>query len=175
MRTAPPVHIAGRRDPWWYGVWCVISVIALATTLVWCALLWPRDSPAQRWARACAPLATALCAMTGLRGAGSPRKWHLVWDGQQWWLETLHTPGPPQQSTSAAVAGTLRPAIDLGPWLLLRFTPSAPIDRWHKPAPAWLSLRHSAHGAHWHALRCAVYSPRAAPEPPPAQVGGTIP
>ena len=70
----------------------------------------------------------------------------LDWDARRW---ALHSPA------GAAQEGELAVAIDLGPWLLLRFRPAAPPRR-----ARWIALQRAAHAAQWHALRCAVYSPR---------------
>jgi hypothetical protein len=50
--------------------------------------------------------------------------------------------------------GNVAVVIDLGPWMLLRFTADAP------PRTTWLPVQRRGLEAQWHALRCAVYSPR---------------
>jgi ABC-type nickel/cobalt efflux system permease component RcnA len=64
----------------------------------------------------------------------------LRWDGQAWQLGSM--------------TGNVAVVIDLGPWMLLRFTADAP------PRTTWLPVQRRGLEAQWHALRCAVYSPR---------------
>ena len=64
----------------------------------------------------------------------------LRWDGQAWHLD--------------AVPGDVAVVIDLGPWMLLRFA-STDFAR-----VTWLPVQRRGIDAQWHALRCAVYSPR---------------
>ena len=76
--------------------------------------------------------------------------WHvpaqsLRWDGRAWQLD--------------AAAGELSVAIDLGPWMLLCFMPEG------RGRCSWLPIQRRGLEAHWHALRCAVYSPRPPAEP----------
>ena len=75
--------------------------------------------------------------------------WHvpaqsLRWDGRAWQLD--------------AAAGELSVAIDLGPWMLLRFKPE------RRARASWLPVQRAGLETQWHALRCAVYSPRPAAE-----------
>ena len=64
----------------------------------------------------------------------------LRWDGQAWHLD--------------AIPGDVAVVIDLGPWMLLRFTAAEPDQI------TWLPVQRRGIDAQWHALRCAVYSPR---------------
>ena len=74
----------------------------------------------------------------------------LDWNGRQWtWLS------PP----ALAEGGEIGVAMDLGPWLLLRFRPTLAPRR-----PRWIALQRAGLETHWHALRCALYSPRPAAE-----------
>jgi hypothetical protein len=58
------------------------------------------------------------------------------------------------------LTGDARVALDLGGWMLLRFI----VDGSPGRRPIWLAVgRGSATGGAWHALRCALYAPRAAP------------
>jgi hypothetical protein len=70
----------------------------------------------------------------------------LRWDGQVWWLD--------------AVPGGMKVVIDLGPWMLLSFTPAAP-----GRLMSWLPVQRRGLEPQWHALRCAVYSPRPLDQP----------
>jgi hypothetical protein len=64
----------------------------------------------------------------------------LRWDGGVWQLD--------------GVPGELKAAIDLGPWMLLNFTPEM------SGGTSWLPIQRRGLETQWHALRCAVYSPR---------------
>jgi hypothetical protein len=77
----------------------------------------------------------------------------LRWDAQRWHL------GPGDTAGDEPWTGDLHVAIDLGPWMLLRFKrdPTTAADG---PAVTWLPVQRRGLEAHWHALRCAVYSPR---------------
>ncbi|MBA3596093.1 MAG: hypothetical protein H0W40_01750 [Methylibium sp.] len=85
----------------------------------------------------------------------------MRWDGERWWLAL--------PAGSAEMAGDLTVAMDLGAWLLLQFR--AEPDTVARPHRRWLPLQRAGLQAHWHALRCALYSPRpqatspAAPDP----------
>jgi hypothetical protein len=68
----------------------------------------------------------------------------LRWDGGAWQLDGM--------------PGDLKAAIDLGPWMLLMFTPALP------GRTSWLPVQRRGLETQWHALRCAVYSPRPAAE-----------
>jgi hypothetical protein len=55
--------------------------------------------------------------------------------------------------------GELQVAIDLGAWMLLHFVP----DVGHRACSvSWLPVQRRGLESQWHALRCAVYSPRPA-------------
>jgi hypothetical protein len=63
--------------------------------------------------------------------------------------------------------------IDLGGWMLMRFTPGGGSQRqsaWRTRIPLWLGLSVGQVGADWHALRVALYASRA--ETGPAQAAG---
>jgi hypothetical protein len=78
---------------------------------------------------------------------------HLNWDGLTWAL-VCNTDGS-RQTCRVSVR------LDAGAWLLLqlRALPNQPTDRW----TCWIALAQHQLPAHWHALRCALYSS----SPPP--------
>jgi hypothetical protein len=98
-------------------------------------------------------LMAALClvAVSLMAWAREPVR-RLRWDGEGWALGAEHSTEPP-------LAGQLVVAVDLDVWLLLRFRGDPASGR---SRPQWLALQRSSHRGDWHALRCAVYSPRAA-------------
>jgi hypothetical protein len=79
----------------------------------------------------------------------------LRWDGRDWHL------GAPNLAGHEPVAGVLRMSVDLGAWMLLRFEPASAgaVVR-----PVWLPAQRRGLETQWHALRCAIHSPRAAPD-----------
>jgi hypothetical protein len=84
--------------------------------------------------------------------AASVQAWRLRpmalrWDTQCW---SVHTGGAPR-------VGRITVCLDLGGWMLLRFTPD---DATLLHRGAWLPVQRRGHEAHWHALRCTVYCAR---------------
>ncbi|HEY1393648.1 MAG TPA: hypothetical protein VFV25_09745 [Methylibium sp.] len=108
-------------------------------------------------ARAAAPdaaLAWGLFTVTLLLGAfvvitawRTPER-HLRWDRQCWHLGWEQDPADPP------VRGDLHVAVDLDAWMLLHFRPEG------KRLGVWIALSRRDLPDDWHALRCAVYSPR---------------
>jgi hypothetical protein len=91
---------------------------------------------------------TALLALVGggvaagLQAATSPAPPATVgWDGGGWWLET---------AGRARETGRVRPALDLGAWMLVRFEPAP------RGAGRWLALARRDAPAAWPAWRTAV-------------------
>jgi len=86
----------------------------------------------------------------------------LRWDGQQWWLARLTRSSRAAAAAQIeAVAGEVEVALDFGAWMLLRFRPASGVHR--EGSARWLPVQRRGLESHWHALRCAVYSPRPAP------------
>jgi hypothetical protein len=117
------------------GSWGVTAFERGASGLMWLGL----------------PALAAIGAAASMRWIRSGR---LAWDGEVWQLVETGAIG------TAGRPGSLAIALDGGHWMLLRFRA--------KEAPAarrvcWLALGRRDLGGQWHALRCAVYSPR--PDP----------
>jgi hypothetical protein len=146
MRVLPAFQVSITR----FGIWRS-AVLALATLVVASTLAWTLAQPvgARSWIHVGPGLAAAvwLCAWLV-----KSRPIHLRWDGQCWHLDSAagHEPWP----------GSLSVAMDLGFWMLLRFRSEAPFRR-----VTWLPVQRRGLEAHWHALRCAVYSARPASGP----------
>ena len=125
-------------------------------------LLWAASfivSPFQAWFGWLATLGAVLAfAMGARRGAvrhASGPVTQLVWDGLAW---SLRGPNP----------GEGRPvcALDLGPWLLLRWQAASPVP----DSPRWLPLAAADQVDSWHRLRVALHAtPRAAPHVTPGR------
>ena len=141
MRASPACQVSLQRFGAWRAAIVILAGAGLATLVGWAAT---RESPFS-----IAVLAPAMVA-TLVSGWVSASLWRisaqsLRWDGQAWHLD--------------AVPGNVELAIDLGPWMLLRFSPSTggPVQ--------WLPLQRLGLEAQWHSLRCGVYSPRTVAEP----------
>jgi len=141
MRASPACQVSLRR----FGAWR-IAVIALtvAGAAAMAGWLVGRDPPAPAGLLmlvSAAALPLFGCAVSLWRVPAHS----LRWDGQVWQLDTA--------------PGEVSVTIDLGPWMLLRFSPEGQ-RRGH-----WLPVQRRGLEAQWHALRCAVYSPRPRAEP----------
>jgi hypothetical protein len=146
MRAAPPLQVTLQRFGVWRGAVMALAGSGLATSAAWLATQ-PRPIGLAAWVAAIvAMLAVLMLSRSLLR---TPPM-HLRWDGLVWHL------GP---SVAAPVPGDLHAVIDLGPWMLLRFVPTAPAAR----RAVWLPAQRRGLEAQWHALRCTVYAPRPAP------------
>jgi hypothetical protein len=143
MRASPPCQVSLRRVGAWRAAVCALVLLAGAAVLGWAG---SRETPvaALRWGAA----ALSLLPILGL-GASLWRMpvRSLRWDGRGWQLD--------------AIAGELSVAVDLGPWMLLVFTPAVPAGA-RAGRVSWLPFQRRGLEAQWHALRCAVYSPRPA-------------
>ena len=144
MRASPACQVVLKR----FGVWRG-AVLALALLAILCVATWlaHREPPIPLWMLAAAVVAVgAMIALLYSLWRMPPR--HLRWDAQVWWLT----------ERAGEVAGELTVVIDLGPWMLLRFAPGGSAQA------VWLPARRRGLETQWHALRCAVYSPRPAAE-----------
>lgn len=155
MRAAPAVSLSVRPSPHWRAALALLAIIALLSTAGWA---WRRGDVAS----AGVAVAVGLLALHALRSARRRPPLGLRWDGQAWWLSEPGRDGGDPRSGEVVLA------LDLGAWLLLAFHPHA-----GAPGPArrrWLPLQRAGLEADWHALRCALYSPR--PAAPPTAVRG---
>jgi len=130
----------------------VIAALGVAVIVAW---LIARESPLISPLSGFASVAVMALMALGVSLAKTTAV-DLRWDGRTWYL------GP---AVGEPVSGDLSVAIDLGAWMLLRFSPALPQAR---PRSTWLPVQRHGLEAQWHALRCAVYSPRpVAVEDPP--------
>jgi hypothetical protein len=141
MRTAPAVHLSLKADtPWRVGL-CLLCAVAAAVPAAWAAL-WLHAPPlGALGAAAAAALPAAVLPWRRVVSDATV----LAWDGAQWRLSL--------RSLAQPVEGRAQLMIDLGPWLLLRFTP---VDAGLHGR--WLALSQSRYRPHWHALRCALHA-----------------
>lgn len=156
MRAAPAVSLVVTTAPVW--VWGLRGLLA-ATVLV--LPLWA-SARGDFTSAAAAALFIAYAIWLAWR-TRQPRRWCLAWDGQDWCL----APGATNPVSASGQRGDMTVALDLGSALLLRFSPaesrpSAGPAGWRR-RPIWLPLHRDGLPMQWHALRCALYSPRPGP------------
>ncbi len=161
MRGMPPLEVTVRRFGWWRGALVLLGTAGLAATLSWWLAL-PAPRPGWSGVVAAAAVALALLPLIEVRRL---RRLVLRWDGERW---QVAEPGSP--AGAVPPGGRLQVALDLGDWLLLRFVPDAlPSALPRQRCPGWIALQRAGLELHWHALRCALYSP------PPAGLPGGAP
>jgi hypothetical protein len=116
-----------------------------AVAVWWCGAQW-RDPDG--WLAAGSLLAGLAAAALARRHVVEPVRL-LGWDGSGWSLADVG--GEPR-------AGQVRLMLDLGGWMLLRFSPDGAGRRAAWRQATWLTM--SAHGAAgtWHALRVALHA-----------------
>ncbi len=153
MRAAPALQVSvdGRAA----SRWLVVALAALSAAAVVWWLGSRLDSPVGSTTIALC-VAAAFAAGLAWRVAGQPAQ-TLRFDGQGWQLSS------PAARGMQGPSGDLAVVIDLGTWMLLRF--DAPARDGHGSRRRWLPVGRRGLEAQWHALRCAVYSPR--PGAPP--------
>jgi len=98
-------------------------------------------------------VAGALATLGLVAGVSSARMKAVVvrWDGNQWNLSFATTPAPEPWT------GEMRVCVDLGGWMLLRFQRRS---AGHASTVIWLPAQRAGLESQWHAMRCALYSPR---------------
>lgn len=150
MRASPAFEVSLHRFGVWRSAVLLLAALGLAAMAAW---LITRERPIGLAAMIAAAFAAAVSVGWAVSLLQTPAV-GLRWDGQFWHLDV------PAATPSEATPGDLRVVIDLGPWMLLRFRAAEPGRR--SPA-VWLPVQRRGLEAQWHALRCAVYSPRPAP------------
>lgn len=154
MRNSPSFEMTVRHfGVWFAGVGLMVGLAAAALATWWVA------SPVTAPALASAAAFAVVCIVAAVSAAREVRPTRLRWDGRCWFA----APAGVREGVEP-VAVELGVTIDFGRWMLLRLRP-AQAPRWHRAV--WLPAQRRGHEAHWHALRCAVYSPRPAPGGPP--------
>jgi hypothetical protein len=180
MRAPPPVEFKSALGRAWRAALSLVVgasvAVPLAWGLPWLAARWDSRQPEALFEALGNPrvqgslaLWVAAIAVTAFwlaskRAAAGERT--LCWDGQDWVL-TGDAKGRPDQRGDAALM------LDLGPWMLVRFTPTPgstlPSERGPGPVPgpdplsrpAWLPLTVSGDLARWAAFRGALWNWRA--------------
>jgi hypothetical protein len=153
MHPAPPVRMSLANGAAWDLFVIAGACLAAANLAAWAATLAQASTPTVALtALGIAGVGGGLAALA-LRRRGATRG-ALAWDGASW-----------QWSPDAAdpCAGEVHVMVDLGAWILLRFTPTAPTA----PA-AWLGASRRDAAAVWPAWRAALYSRRSSSDLPAA-------
>jgi hypothetical protein len=148
MRAFAPAQFTITRFDVWRWVIGLLGALVLLVAVAWLVLAELPPAPAMVW-----PVAAGGLAFTGWLVAVQlrPAPLSLRWDTQRWHL------GPAASVGHEPSVGELRVAIDLGVWMLLRFTPDSSMTN---AKPTWVPVQRRGLEPHWHTLRCAVYSPR---------------
>jgi hypothetical protein len=145
MHTAPAVRMSLAHGLAWDLFVISAACLAAANMAAWAGSWAQASIPTVALAALLAGGATGGMAMLLLRRRGTARG-VLTWDGACWqWSPDAVDP----------CAGEVHVMVDLGAWMLLRFTPSAPTV----PA-AWLGASRRDAAAMWPAGRAALYSHR---------------
>jgi len=147
MHGSPPCALTVARFGAWRAAVAVLALAALASLLAWVLGSPLGEGPWIRVGVGFAALATLALATSLWRQPGA----RLRWDGLAW---TVASP-----ASAEPVSGRLEVAIDLGSFLLLRFTPAG------RSGPAsvrWIPVGRAGLEHEWHAFRCAVHSPQPA-------------
>lgn len=142
MRASPACQVVLKRFGVWRAAVTGLALLSVACIVSWLATRGSPITPGLVGSVIAATVGTIFLLRSLLR---MPQR-QLRWDGQVWHLAT--------------VPGELAVVVDLGAWMLLRF---APADSTRATRAVWLPVQRRGLEAQWHALRCAVYSPRPAP------------
>jgi hypothetical protein len=150
MRASPAFQFVLSRFALWHAAVAGLAALAAATLIAWLATRTQPVPPLGLLAWGAALVAVAVLAIGSMRVPALV----LRWDGRSWWLAR------PRREADA-LAGEVSVALDLGGFLLLRFVALSPVAG--RRTARWLPVQRRGLEPHWHALRCAVYSPRPAP------------
>jgi hypothetical protein len=137
MRAAPAVQVPSRESGPWRAAQALLVALAAIAAVSWAAG-WGQV-PAG-WT-VLAALVAGSAAAGGQAWAASAHPQVIGWDGARWWLAP---------AGRARATGHVRPALDLGAWMLVRFEPEG-----HDRA-RWLALARRDAPAAWPAWRAAV-------------------
>jgi hypothetical protein len=146
MHGSPPCAITVARFGAWRTAVAVVALAALATLGAW-LLASPLGEDV--WIRAGVAVA-ALATIALAASLWRQPAFRLRWDGLAWTIASAAGAAPES-------SGRMEVAIDLGGFLLLRFTPAG------RSGPAsirWLPVGRAGLEREWHAFRCALHSPQ---------------
>jgi len=144
MRVAPPVQALSCSAGPWLAIQLTLYALSMAVAVWWAGARWWEPSGVLAWASLLLGMITAVVA----RRALSAPALRLGWDGGAWRLCPPGGEGP---------SGQVALMLDLGRWMLVRFTPeSAGRQAWR--GAAWLPLSRRDAAAAWPALRVALHA-----------------
>jgi hypothetical protein len=149
MRAAPPLLVLLQRFGVWRGAVGGLGALTLAAIGGW----WIAHGQDVGLMGSMGLALVAVVTLAAVISLGRIGACWLRWDGRCWRLGRIDA-GPGGDGR----VGDVRVALDLGPWMLLRFEPAEARRR-----PIWLPLQRHGLEVQWHALRCAVYAPRPLP------------
>jgi hypothetical protein len=156
VRASPAFHATVSQFGQWRAALVMLTIAAMVILIAWFLAF---VEPHSLWTTA--GFALVLAGLSwNLSSFIRMRPVSLRWDGQCWhW-------GPAASGGHEPWVGHMEVCVDLGCWMLLRLMPESNARRMKKH---WLAVQQRGLEAHWHALRCAVYSPRleAGPRPDP--------
>jgi len=160
MRAPPPVEFSCELGRAWRAALAVLAGVSAAVPFAWglpyAAAQWGDPPGSPLGALGIPLLQGAVVLAVALMTSGAfwlaSRRFDtdertLRWDGQDWVLAGLD--GHSDQRGDAALM------LDLGPWLLVRFTPVATGSA---RAARWLALTVGSDAARWAALRGALWN-----------------
>jgi hypothetical protein len=150
MRASPPIEVRLQHDAQWRGFVLAVLGSSCAAVATWVCT-----------AEAGAALKSAVAvALLIASVAAFPLAWRsdrtLRWTGQRWQLIDAG------RERGRAQDGEVGVALDLGSWMLLRFTASGV----GPSVVTWLPVQRRGLEAGWHGLRCALYASRSLPPTP---------
>ena len=162
MRASPAIDVMLTRFGVWRTAVALLAAAAVAAVWAWWST-WDTSPPHNVSIALLAALVTVSGVIVALAAslARVPCT-ALRWDGQGWQMWRVRRE---RAAVGEPVAGEVFIAIDLGVWMLLRFEPAV---RGLGLRTVWLPVQRTGIEAQWHALRCALYSPRPAPNAEPA-------
>lgn len=157
MRAPPPVEFNSALSGAWRTALCVLAGACVAVAAAWALPhLRDRDDTLLQAVSALGTAALAMAAAWFASRRAATRERRLRWDGENW---LLAAGGPSHQRGDAALM------LDLGPWMLVRFTPNqeSGLVPGRGPSTSWLPLTLAGDPARWAALRGALWNWRAGP------------
>jgi hypothetical protein len=145
MRASPPIEVRLHHDAQWRGF--VLAVLASSCAAVATWVFTAEAGAALKAAVAFALLIASVAAFPLALRSDRRLRWQLMDSGREW---------------DRAQDGDVGVAVDLGSWMLLRFTASGV----GPSVVTWLPVQRRGLEAGWHGLRCALYASRPLPPTP---------
>ena len=157
MRTRLACHVSLRHFGVWQAAVAMLALLSVSALTAWVLSgpdLW---SAGIMTGAAIAAVAVLLLASSLARVEPATLRLH-----EGGWTFARHG-----LDEAGSVPGSVEVAVDLGSFMLLSFRPDLASGR--PGTRRWLPAQRRGHEQDWHALRCAVYSPRDASAGPGAR------